>query len=94
MKLDSSLARNTASATTSCGCPNCPAPWQAMQWIEQIRQQLRPNHFLRMIENTWVTNEETFVPMEWWELHGIAVGQKYVRERTRATGPAVAVEEA
>ena len=25
-----------------------------MQWIEQMRQQLRPNQFLRMIENKWV----------------------------------------
>lgn len=46
---------------------DCPAPWQAMQWIEQMRQQLRPNQFLRMIENRWVTNEATFVPMEWWD---------------------------
>jgi hypothetical protein len=46
---------------------DCPAPWQTEQWIEQMRQQLRPNQFLRMIENRWVTSESTFVPMEWWD---------------------------
>jgi phage terminase large subunit-like protein len=46
---------------------DCPAPWQTGQWIEQMRQQLRPNQFLRMIENRWVTSESTFVPMEWWD---------------------------
>src|SRR5262249_8464747 len=27
------------------------APWQDQQWIEQMRRSLRPNQFLRMIEN-------------------------------------------
>ena len=44
---------------------DCPAPWQTPEWIEQMRQQLRPNAFLRLIENRWVTNEGTFVDMAW-----------------------------
>ncbi len=45
----------------------CPAPWQTPEWIEQMRGQLRPNAFLRLIENRWVTSESTFVPIEWWD---------------------------
>jgi hypothetical protein len=41
------------------------APWQTEDWREQMRGQLRPNQYLRMIENRWVTGEESFVPMEW-----------------------------
>ena len=36
------------------------APWQTAEWIEQMRGQLRPNAFLRLIENKWVTSESTF----------------------------------
>ena len=43
------------------------APWQTPEWIEQMRGQLRPNAFLRLIENKWVTSESTFVPIEWWD---------------------------
>ena len=43
------------------------APWQAPEWIEQMRQQLRPNQFLRMIENRWVTAESNFVELGWWD---------------------------
>ena len=46
---------------------DCPAPWQTPEWIEQMRQQLRPNAFLRLIENRWVTNEGTFVDMAWFD---------------------------
>jgi phage terminase large subunit-like protein len=42
------------------------APWQTAEWIEQMRAQLRPNQFLRMIESRWVTAESNFVEMEWW----------------------------
>ncbi len=45
----------------------CPAPWQTEAWREQMRQQLRPNAYLRLIENRWVTSESTFVPIEWWD---------------------------
>jgi hypothetical protein len=43
------------------------APWQTPEWIEQMRGQLRPNAFLRLIENRWVTSESTFVPVEWFD---------------------------
>ena len=43
------------------------ADWQTPEWIEQMRRQLRPNAFLRMIENRWVTSESSFVDMAWWD---------------------------
>jgi hypothetical protein len=43
------------------------APWQTPEWVEQMRQQLRPNGFLRLIENRFVTTESTFIPVEWWD---------------------------
>ncbi len=43
------------------------APWCDARHIEQMRQQLPANQFLRMIENRWVTSESTFIDMEWWD---------------------------
>jgi phage terminase large subunit-like protein len=43
------------------------APWQSEAWREQMREQLRPNAYLRLIENRWVTSEEAFVPLAWWD---------------------------
>jgi phage terminase large subunit-like protein len=43
------------------------APWQTEEWREQMREQLRPNAYLRLIENRWVTSDSTFVDMAWWD---------------------------
>lgn len=43
------------------------APWCDARHVEQMRQQLPANQFLRMIENKWVTSESTFIDMEWWD---------------------------
>lgn len=43
------------------------APWQTPEWIEQMRQQLRPAAFLRQIENRFVTSESSFIEMEWFD---------------------------
>lgn len=32
-----------------------------------MRGSLRPNAFLRLIENRWTSSESNFVPMEWWD---------------------------
>src|SRR5690349_1424454 len=42
------------------------APWQTPEWLGQMREQLRPNAYLRMIENRFVTSESTFVDPTWW----------------------------
>jgi phage terminase large subunit-like protein len=44
-----------------------PAPWQDDAWRDQMRQQLRPNAYLRLIENRFVTNEGSFVDLEWYD---------------------------
>ncbi|MGI8851883.1 MAG: terminase TerL endonuclease subunit [Methyloceanibacter sp.] len=43
------------------------APWQTQAWIEQMRAQLRPHAFTRMIENTFASGSESFVDMDDWD---------------------------
>jgi hypothetical protein len=43
------------------------APWQDAPWIAQMRATMRPNAFLRMIENRFVSSESSFVDMAWWD---------------------------
>jgi hypothetical protein len=43
------------------------APWQTAEWLAQMREAHRPNAYLRQIENAWVTTEDSFVPVEWWD---------------------------
>jgi phage terminase large subunit-like protein len=43
------------------------APWQTEAWLAEMRRSLRPNQFLRMIENRFVTSESSFVSMEKWD---------------------------
>jgi phage terminase large subunit-like protein len=43
------------------------APWQDQQFLDDSRRQLRPNQYLRMIENRWVTSEQTFIDMAVWD---------------------------
>jgi phage terminase large subunit-like protein len=42
------------------------APWQTEAWLAEMRRSLRPNQFLRMIENRFVTSESSFVDIEKW----------------------------
>src|SRR5262249_31581819 len=43
------------------------APWQTSEWIAEMRRSLRPNQYLRMIENRFVTTESSFIDMAWWD---------------------------
>jgi phage terminase large subunit-like protein len=43
------------------------APWQSEAWLSEMRRSLRPNQFLRMIENRFVTTESDFVPLAAWD---------------------------
>jgi hypothetical protein len=43
------------------------APWQTQTWLEDMRRSLRPNQYLRMIENRFVTTESTFVDLDTWD---------------------------
>ena len=44
--------------------PRCP--WQTREYYESEEKILPPGQFLRLHRNQWVSNTETFVPMEWW----------------------------
>ena len=43
------------------------APWQTESWLTEMRRSLRPNQYLRMIENRFVTTECDFVPIATWD---------------------------
>jgi len=43
------------------------APWQDEKWLARMRRDLRPNQYLRMIENRFVTSESIFVNMDKWD---------------------------
>jgi phage terminase large subunit-like protein len=43
------------------------APWQDARWLAEMRRSLRPNQFLRMIENRFVGSESAFISMEQWD---------------------------
>jgi phage terminase large subunit-like protein len=53
---------------------NFSAPWQNEEWREQMRQQLRPNAYLRLIENRWVSSESSFIEIERWDACITAAG--------------------
>ena len=43
------------------------APWQDERWLAEMRRSLRPNQYLRMIENRFVTSESSFVDLGTWD---------------------------
>jgi phage terminase large subunit-like protein len=43
------------------------APWQTEAWLAEMRRSLRPNQFLRMIQNEFVTTESSFIDMSAWD---------------------------
>jgi hypothetical protein len=43
------------------------APWQTDAWVDEVRRQLRPNQFARMIENRFTAGEESFVTADAWD---------------------------
>ena len=44
-----------------------PAPWQDDRWRGEMRLALRPNAYLRLVENQWVSSESTFIDMDWYD---------------------------
>jgi phage terminase large subunit-like protein len=43
------------------------APWQTREWLDEMRRSQRPNQYLRMAENRWVTTESSFIDMALWD---------------------------
>lgn len=44
--------------------PRCP--WQTKEYYQSEASVLTPNQFARMHRNQWTSDEEGFVPIEWW----------------------------
>jgi phage terminase large subunit-like protein len=42
-------------------------PWHTQEYYAQEEAVLLPNEFKRIHQNTWVTSEDIFVPLEWWD---------------------------
>jgi phage terminase large subunit-like protein len=43
------------------------AYWQTQGWLDEMRRSLRPNQYLRMIENRFVTSEGSFISLDDWD---------------------------
>ena len=43
------------------------APWQTPSWLAEMRKAMRPNQYIRQIENRFVTTESAFVDMANWD---------------------------
>jgi phage terminase large subunit-like protein len=43
------------------------APWQTEAWLAEMRQITRPIQFIRQFENRFVTSENSFITLEYWD---------------------------
>jgi Phage Terminase len=43
------------------------APWQTQGWLDQMKRSLRPNQYLRLIENRWTSSQSAFIDMAEWD---------------------------
>jgi hypothetical protein len=43
------------------------APWQTVEWLELMRRTVRPNQYLRMFENRWVSSEGSFIELDTYD---------------------------
>jgi phage terminase large subunit-like protein len=43
------------------------AYWQTQAWLDEMRRSLRPNQYLRMIENRFVISEGSFISLDDWD---------------------------
>lgn len=57
------------------------APWQTQAWLREMRRSLRPNQYLRMIENRFVTTESSFIDLSWWDACTDARAKPIVQDR-------------
>jgi hypothetical protein len=57
------------------------APWQTQAWLTETRRSLRPNQYLRMIENRFVTTESSFIDLTWWDACTDAQAKPIVQDR-------------
>ena len=43
------------------------APWQTEAWLADMRRSLRPNAYLRLVENRFVGSECSFIDLQSWD---------------------------
>ena len=43
------------------------APWQTESWLAEMRRSLRPNAYLRLVENRFVGSESSFIDLASWD---------------------------
>jgi phage terminase large subunit-like protein len=43
------------------------APWQTQSWLDSTRRSMRPNQYLRMVENRFVVSEGSFITPDQWD---------------------------
>jgi phage terminase large subunit-like protein len=43
------------------------APWQTQAWLDSTRRSMRPNQYLRMVENRFVVSEGSFITPDQWD---------------------------
>jgi phage terminase large subunit-like protein len=60
------------------------APWQDEAWLAEMRRSLRPNAYLRMVENRFVTTETSFIELAWWDSCVDPAVSPVIRDRTRS----------
>ena len=66
-RLDADLEVYRKDAVTMFWSHTPRQPWQTPEYYEQQRQTLRPNAFLRLHENRWVSGTESFIAAEAWD---------------------------
>jgi phage terminase large subunit-like protein len=49
-------------------------PWQTDEYLDSQMESERPSSFLRLHMNQWVTSQEEFIPVEWWDNAAKAYG--------------------
>jgi phage terminase large subunit-like protein len=59
------------------------AAWQDESWLAEMRRSLRPNAFLRMVENRFVTTETSFIDLDWWDACVDPAVTPVVKDRSR-----------
>lgn len=42
-------------------------PWQTPEYYKSQRLELRPAAFIRLHDNRWVSSQEEFLPIQWWD---------------------------
>jgi hypothetical protein len=55
---------------------DCVAPWQNERWLLDMRRQLRPNQYARMVENRFTSTEAAFITAEMWDAITVEGGIK------------------